>query len=324
LAVANGTFLLHGRGAFTYQETIDEETQGPGHVLLNTAAPFTWSTTPVDEMTSVSDECGRWQDERTAVSSSLMTDVQDESEYVDVVGENNVSCDLISRHINEVDARLSGGGEKVVSRHIVGDTEAEKSWDEAASCTATHSNPAANTSHTTNTRPYVCDICAESFMTAIVFGIHRQTRHISRRLYECDVCLQNFTDCSSLRKHMFAHKSEMCQKRFSWPSSLQSQTHVRSAKNLHECEVCRRRFSKLVSLQVHKRIHYGCHSCCARFSGPDSLKTHMMLHAEPPTQCHSTSNHVNTGSDAPAVKQVSNCFLIVFTTSWSDIAVCIC
>ena len=450
---------------FIYQETIDEEMDETSRLLWTAAAPFVRSTTPADKFMSVSDERGQRQDERTALFSSLTTDVHCESEHVDDKGQDNVLCDLISGHmndldsrmtgdaddvcglqvddtepqishdpsadksaglltprvnkpyacdvcdktywyyasfkshkqihsdlmahkcdmcqkafsknsylskdkrsmdqrlcdicteacvtstdltrrrrkhtadkpheyevrekqatrdINEVDDRLSGGGEKVVSEHVVDDTEAENSWDEAADNTVTHNNPAADTSHATNTRPYVCDICAESFMTAGVFEIHRQMRHTSRRPYSCDVCLQNFTDYGSLRRHMFWNKFEMCQKRFSWPPSLQSQTRVCAAKNLHECEVCHRRFSKLGSLQVHKRIHYGCHSCSARFSGPDSLKTHMMLHAEFPTQCHSTSNHVSTGSDAPAVKQVSNCFLIVFTTSWSDIAVCIC
>jgi len=380
--------------------------------------------TPADEVTSVSDQHGQWQDEMMALSSSLMTDVQGESGVVDDKTENNVLCDLISGHmndldsrmigdaddvcglqvddtepqifhnqshklihsdlilhkcdmcqkafstksnlskdklsvdrrlcdicteacvtstdltrcrqnhaadkpheyevcekqatrdINEVDDRLSGGGEKVVSEHVVDDTEAENSWDEAADNTVTHNNPAADTSHATNTHPYVCDICTKSFTTAGIFEIHRQTRHSHRRLYKCDVCPKRYVYSGCLRNHMLKHtedsadKTKVCQKRFCSPKRLKSHSVARRTRgrNSYKCEVCPKICSTLCGLKKHKHAHYRHHVYSVGLSAPDRLKSHMLLHAMPPRQCHSSSNDVNTGSAAPAVKQVSNFF----------------
>jgi len=69
--------------------------------------------TPADEETSVSDECGQKQDEKTALSTTLTSDVS-ESEHVDDKREDDVLCDLLSRHRNDVDSRLfADAGEDV-------------------------------------------------------------------------------------------------------------------------------------------------------------------------------------------------------------------
>jgi len=81
---------------FVYQTSIE---QAPSEPTGNTPFPFVWYKTPEDEFI---DKCGQQQDERTALFSALTGDVN-ESESVDNKAEDeDVLCDLQSRHLNDV------------------------------------------------------------------------------------------------------------------------------------------------------------------------------------------------------------------------------
>ena len=103
--------------------------QGSSSSLGNSDFAFVWYQTPKEEMTCVTDECGQWKDQRASLSSTLITNVKCESEHIDDNGEDDVLCDLQSRHMNEVNARLFEDADEVVRLQQIDDAGTKNSWD---------------------------------------------------------------------------------------------------------------------------------------------------------------------------------------------------
>ena len=98
-------------------------------------------------MTSVSHECGQWQDERTALSSTLTSDVN-ESEHVDDKGEDDVLCDPLSRHVNDVGSEMfRDAGEVVGDVQQIDDTKVQNCRNQASDSSTRPKNPGLEISY---------------------------------------------------------------------------------------------------------------------------------------------------------------------------------
>ena len=191
----------------------------------------------------VCDECAQWQDERTALSSTLTSDAN-ESEHVDDKGEDDVLYDMPSRHLDNVSSRMFGDAVEVVGMSQIYDTKAQNLLDKITDSSRRRKNTVAEKSHLCNERhktykteqmkhrcidaverPYVCDICTEVFMTSSVLTSHRQT-HTGDTCRKCDVRQKIFAHL--LKKNKLAHTDE----------------------KPYQCDMCRKKCTELSSSSV--------------------------------------------------------------------------
>ena len=140
-------------------------------------------------MTSVSHEYGQYQDEKTALSSTLISDVN-ESEHVDHKGEDNVLCDLLSRHMNDVGFEMFG------------DVGVQNTWDHVANSSTRLKIPIPRVA-----KCHACSVCPQTFGTASRLKSHKRihsglkTRKTAERRYVCDICSKAFVTSRVLTKH---------------------------------------------------------------------------------------------------------------------------
>jgi len=245
---------------------------------------------------SVSHECGQRHFERTALSSSVITDVKCESEDIDDKGEDDVLRDLLSRHMNEVDARLSADADEVVRL-----------------CSYTSKGTPGNQIQThADDRLYMS---TETFEKSFVQYLHLQALSEDNPQI-CPVYCKRCTLRSGLQTHMAIpsgdglHKCDVCHKQFSPRSHLNSHVVIHSGKRSHVCSVCHKQFTQRSSLNRHMVVHNGerphaCNVCHKKFKQRGVLKNHMLTHTgEKPykcdvchkqfTQCNSLKRHLLT------------------------------
>jgi len=145
-------------------------------------------------MTSVSDECARWQDKRTALSSTLTRDVN-ESERV----EDDILCDLLSRHGSDVGSGMFRGADEVVSVQHIDEVETHtcNSWDKVAASSSSLKSPGIEI-------PDACDVYRKTFSSSILLASHKQF-HAGLKPHTHDVCHRTCTDKGPRRKDNCSH-----------------------------------------------------------------------------------------------------------------------
>ena len=228
----------------------NQQTQGPSHPPQNPAVPFIWYMTPEDEVTSVIDECGRWQDERTALSNTLVNDVD-----VDDKGEDDVLCDLLSRHSNDVSSRMfEDAGEGVHVQHLDG-FQRLNSWNQETDNSTGLNNPGVEKS-------CACDVCHKTFRSSSSL-VSRKLIRSGERLHVCDVCAKMFNDYRNLSKHKQTHTgdkphtSDVRHKQFSQRGKLKRHMCTHTAERPHKCSICTKAFISSSHLSRHELIHTG-------------------------------------------------------------------
>jgi len=99
---------------------------------------------------------------RTALSSTLTRDVN-ESERV----EDDILCDLLSRHGSDVGSGMFQGAGEVVSVQHIDEVETHNSCDKVAASSSSLKSPGIEI-------PDACDVYRKTFSSSILLASHKQ------------------------------------------------------------------------------------------------------------------------------------------------------
>ena len=292
-----------------YQATV-ERAQAPSHPLGNTPFPFISYKTPADEVAAVSYEYVQQQDERTALSHTLINDVNEGE--LDVKRVDDGLCDLLLRHFNDTGSEAFRNGGEVVSMQPNDGSETQNSCDHETSNSSMLNNPdvmktyacsdvcckPSNSERTLrkHMQPYVCYICTKAFVKSSILAMHLET-HIGDSPYKCHMCHKQFTRSNSLKRHMLTHTGErphkcnVCHRQFTERGSLKMHMLTHTGERPHKCDVCDRQFTERGHLKKHMLIHtgerpYKCDICHEQFKRCGILARHMLTHTgERPHEC---------------------------------------
>lgn len=94
----------------------------------------------------------------------------------------------------------------------------------------------------------------------------------------------HFDSLNRLANEQQSYVCNVCNKRFSLASSLESHIRIHCDDRLYICYHCNLRFSKASSLKAHVRIHsdckpYRCERCGKSFTQSSYLKRHAQVHS---------------------------------------------
>ncbi|XP_066982337.1 uncharacterized protein [Macrobrachium rosenbergii] len=148
-----------------------------------------------------------------------------------------------------------------------------------------------------------CLICCRTYARMSSLKVHMKVVHTNEKPYLCDICGQTFGWAGALNKHMASHSQlklftcEKCGKSFANSWNLKSHAVVHDEEKPYQCEECGRKFLRLNTLRYHKKTHtnerpFQCDVCGRTFTQPNSLKTHQKVHS------------VHSSNDPPAEEKV--------------------
>ncbi|CAF1110700.1 unnamed protein product [Rotaria sordida] len=139
--------------------------------------------------------------------------------------------------------------------------------------------------HSSELRPYSCDLCRKTFSHALSLVQHR-TIHTQERCFQCKTCGKSFKRSSTLSTHLLIHSDTRpyscihCGKRFHQKSDMKKHTYIHTGEKPHKCIVCGKAFSQSSNLITHSRKHTGfkpfqCHKCIRAFQRKVDLRRHI-------------------------------------------------
>lgn len=91
--------------------------------------------------------------------------------------------------------------------------------------------------HSTDIRPYACDLCPKAFSHALSLAQHRAT-HTQERCFHCKICGKSFKRSSTLSTHLLIHSDTRpyscahCGKRFHQKSDMKKHTYIHTGNCL--------------------------------------------------------------------------------------------
>ncbi|XP_037773047.1 zinc finger protein 79-like [Penaeus monodon] len=122
--------------------------------------------------------------------------------------------------------------------------------------------------------------------------------HTKEKPYSCEICNKAFSYKSSLEIHMRRHRKEktysceICNKAFYLKSHVVRHMRVHTKEKPYSCEICNKAFSYRASQVSHMRLHtqekpYSCEICNKHFSNISNQIQHMRVHMkEKPYSCN--------------------------------------
>jgi len=178
------------------------------------------------------------------LSATLTSDVN-ESECIDDKGEDDVLCDPLSRHVNDVGSEMFRDAGEVVSVQQIQDNKAQNSWDQATKSSTMLKNAKVKKSH-------ACHVCYKTFESSGRLERHKHF-HAGLKTHKCDLCHKSYTHKGNLKKHKRSHthihgndkphKCDVCHKRFTTHRSLKRHTFTHTVEKPHKCEACNMQFA---------------------------------------------------------------------------------
>ncbi|MCL4145615.1 UNVERIFIED_CONTAM: hypothetical protein GTU68_031290 [Idotea baltica] len=106
-----------------------------------------------------------------------------------------------------------------------------------------------------------CHYCGKLFRYQSQLEIHLRT-HTGERPYVCEVCNQSFIHRHHLKRHnekfhpMFTpHVCKLCWKSFKRKDHLVEHVRTHTGEKPYMCNICPKRFAKKSNLNAHTRCH---------------------------------------------------------------------
>ncbi|KAG5683243.1 hypothetical protein PVAND_012536 [Polypedilum vanderplanki] len=143
-----------------------------------------------------------------------------------------------------------------------------------------------STVHSTEEKPFVCDVCTKCFKNRYQLILHNRS-HTGEKPFRCVICDRGFSMSSNLQKHLDTHSTEKpyqckyCDQFFKTQRSLKFHTvcyHQPEVKV--KCPQCDKSFVNKSYLKMHMLYHTGeknftCVICSSKYYKSSHLKRHI-------------------------------------------------
>lgn len=106
-----------------------------------------------------------------------------------------------------------------------------------------------------------CTDCDYATTTTTHLKLHIRRHHTGEKPYVCEICGNSFLTSHDLKKHHYLHTGEkpykclICPKTFRVSSKLTKHKRVHTGERPFKCPECGKGFTQEYNLSVHKRIH---------------------------------------------------------------------
>ncbi|CAI2728055.1 unnamed protein product [Schistosoma spindalis] len=174
---------------------------------------------------------------------------------------------------------------------------------------------------------YTCDRCGKMFAYQYYRDKHlKYTRCMDQgdRKYPCKLCSRSFEKRDRLRIHVLhvhekhrPHKCHLCGKNFSQSSSLNKHLRVHSGERPYKCCYCNKAFTASSILRTHIRQHSGekpfkCKFCWKPFASHAAHDSHVR-------RTHSLENKLTNVNQTPQVNNISTPSTGDSNVHWNEI-----
>ena len=208
---------------------------------------------------------------------------------------HNATMHQLKRYMCDTCGRCFTGRDSL-NRHIRGLHKMEKVYK----CTVPGCTAAYNFNHSlklhllkhSGERPYSCNVCFKTYLTAHHLKIHYQAVHSDSKNFVCRFCGKKFSYSTSHKMHEMTHTKDrpypcgQCEKSFVNGQALKYHVMAKHSVGNFKCDICQREYKTEFLLRSHKRRHtadstrFMCDICGGQFMYKSALELHKSVHKD--------------------------------------------